>query len=585
MGASDLIALLFTHPGELRTLVSYKLLHLPTNDITQDPKASGWDREQMRICWNFLDLTSRSFAAVIKELKGELARVMCIYYLVLRGLDTIEDDMTIPLQAKLPVLVSFHEKLYQPGWTFTQSGPNEKDRQLLVEFDKVIAEFNLLAPRYQSIIADATAKMGGGMASYLELSGTKGVLKVEKWADYDLYCHFVAGLVGEGLTRLFSASGLESPLVGRQLTLANHMGLFLQKTNIVRDYAEDCEEGRFFWPAEAWARKGCDFSSQAEVAQGIEEHTAGQYRPVEGALGTRAMGVISTMLLDAMGHATYVLEYLLLLHEQSVFNFAAIPQVMAIATLDLLFNNPALLKRNLKIRKGQAVKLIIAATNPRDVAYLFRDYARSMHARLHSQDLNFAQWSIELSRIEVWCEAHFPTYVSSPKQIVGRKRSGADGGPPGVASRRKELERFRTERRAAAVAVAANPEMLAEGSSQIQLNMQSKEEKRKLQHKKEADELTYFMFLYTIALFAGVLVVALIAWEITVRYLHFLRHPGDSLAYRDIGPALALTLNSNPNSKLTAMLDWWMLHSGTAIRTSVTPYRPRWCKDYTSGKP
>jgi farnesyl-diphosphate farnesyltransferase len=32
--------------------------------------------------------------------------------------------------------------------------------------------------------------------------------------------------------------------------LSNSMGLFLQKTNIIRDYLEDIEEGRTFWPRE-----------------------------------------------------------------------------------------------------------------------------------------------------------------------------------------------------------------------------------------------------------------------------------------------------------------------------------------------
>ena len=30
----------------------------------------------MKDCWGFLDLTSRSFAAVIKELEGDLGRVV-----------------------------------------------------------------------------------------------------------------------------------------------------------------------------------------------------------------------------------------------------------------------------------------------------------------------------------------------------------------------------------------------------------------------------------------------------------------------------------------------------------------------------
>lgn len=64
------------------------------------------------------------------------------------------------------------------------------------------------------------------------------------------YCHYVAGLVGIGLSRLFSASELEDPLVGEDLERANSMGLFLQKTNIIRDYLEDQREGREFWPQE-----------------------------------------------------------------------------------------------------------------------------------------------------------------------------------------------------------------------------------------------------------------------------------------------------------------------------------------------
>ena len=30
------------------------------------------------------------------------------------------------------------------------------------------------------------------------------------------------------------------------------MGLFLQKTNILRDYLEDYVDGRAFWPASVW---------------------------------------------------------------------------------------------------------------------------------------------------------------------------------------------------------------------------------------------------------------------------------------------------------------------------------------------
>lgn len=70
------------------------------------------------------------------------------------------------------------------------------------------------------------------------------------------YCHYVAGLVGVGLSKLFSASKLEDPEVGQDTELANSMGLFLQKTNIIRDYLEDTQEGRAFWPQEASLHSG-----------------------------------------------------------------------------------------------------------------------------------------------------------------------------------------------------------------------------------------------------------------------------------------------------------------------------------------
>lgn len=171
-----MLGLLLTHPGEFRTLVQFYLFHEQKRDITaqQEHPNSGWDRQSMRRCWHFLDLTSRSFAAVIKELDGDLARTVCIllfflsnsdlfhvlthvlqiciYYLVLRGLDTIEDDMTIPDKVKQPILRSFHEKTVTPGWHFTENGPKEKDRQLLVEYAAVVEEVNLLKPEYVRVV-------------------------------------------------------------------------------------------------------------------------------------------------------------------------------------------------------------------------------------------------------------------------------------------------------------------------------------------------------------------------------------------------------------------------------------------------
>ena len=393
-------------------MITYKLWRDPLHDIQANPEESGWDRERMRACWAFLDATSRSFAAVIKELKGELSRVICIFYLVLRGLDTVEDDMTIKPEVKIPLLIDFYKKLNEPGWNFTESGPNEKDRQLLVEFDKVIAEYQLLNEGCRMVMSDICARMGAGMASYIEMGSSPAGLRMQTWKDYDLYCHFVAGLVGEGLSGLFVETNIERPLVALQLSLSNHMGLFLQKTNIIRDYAEDCHEGRSFWPMECWGKNGV-FERQVDVQLGVEETSpgSGTYRFADTREGKEAQAVLSSMLLDALSHATRSLDYLVLLHDQSVFNFCATPQVMAIATLDKLMNNADVYKKNVKIRKSLAVRLILFAVNPRDVSFTFLEFARSMHTKLSPSDPNYLRWCLELGRIETWCQSHFPSYV------------------------------------------------------------------------------------------------------------------------------------------------------------------------------
>lgn len=60
---------------------------------------------------------------------------MCVFYLVLRALDTIEDDMMIPNEQKIPLLQNFYRNLEDPDWRFT--GSQDKDAVLLVEFPVV----------------------------------------------------------------------------------------------------------------------------------------------------------------------------------------------------------------------------------------------------------------------------------------------------------------------------------------------------------------------------------------------------------------------------------------------------------------
>ncbi|MCI4395816.1 hypothetical protein PGIGA_G00196380 [Pangasianodon gigas] len=316
--------------------------------------------ESLRMCYVYLNQTSRSFAAVIQALDGELRHAVCIFYLVLRALDTVEDDMTIPLEKKVPLLHHFHTFLYQPDWCFTES--KEKDRQVLEDFPSISVEFRNLAQEYQDVISDICHRMGVGMAEFLEK-------KIGSMQEWDKYCHYVAGLVGVGLSRLFSASLLEDPEVGRDTELANSMGLFLQKTNIIRDYLEDQQEGRSFWPEEAWS----------QFASRLEDFSQPQHL-------SSALACLNLLVTDALRHVPDVIAYLSRLRNQSVFNFCAIPQVMAIATLSACYNNPLVFQGVVKIRKGQAVTLMMEATNMQAVQSMIAQYSQEILQKVSLSD-------------------------------------------------------------------------------------------------------------------------------------------------------------------------------------------------------
>lgn len=360
-----------------------KVWHTPVHErkVENEP-------ETQRICFDFLDKTSRSFSAVIQELNHELLVPICVFYLTLRGLDTIEDDTSIALETKEPLLRGFKDILDKDGWSFDGNRPEEKDRELLVQFHNVITEFKKMKPAYQAIIKDITDKMGNGMADYCRKAALDDA-SVKTIDEYDTYCYYVAGLVGEGLTRLFVESEFGNPALLQRPRLHKSMGLFLQKTNIIRDVREDNDDGRRFWPKEIWSKHVDDF----------EDLFKPEHREA-------ALNCSSEMVLNALEHVEECLFYLAGLREQSVFNFCAIPQAMAIATLELCFRNEVMFQRNIKITKGDACRMMMESTqNLYVLGGTFRRYARLIHKKNTPKDPNFLKISIACGQVSAPLES------------------------------------------------------------------------------------------------------------------------------------------------------------------------------------
>lgn len=118
------------------------------------------------------------------------------------------------------------------------------------------------------------------------------------------------------------------------------MGLFLQKTNIIRDYHEDLLDNRKFWPKEIWSK----------YAKSMDEFTLPQNEE-------QGLFCLSELVANAIEHVPDCLYYLAAVKEQSMFNFCVIPQVMAIATLELVFQNKNVLTGHVKLRKGTSCEV------------------------------------------------------------------------------------------------------------------------------------------------------------------------------------------------------------------------------------
>jgi farnesyl-diphosphate farnesyltransferase len=318
-------------------------------------------------CNDILNKVSRSFAEVIRQLPMGLSMDVLIFYLALRGLDTVEDDMQAfadDPRVKIDHLKVFYKYLSDETWCMKDVGEGDEKR-LLEEFYRCSRVFNRLNPESREVIADITRRMGEGMSQYVEKDLGQGTVTIK---DYDLYCHYVAGLVGEGLSKLFTCCGYEDVKVaGVSKTLANTMGLFLQKTNIIRDYLEDYVDGRAFWPQQVW-KKYTTTEDLGELAKPENR--------------TKAIHCLNELVTNALECVPECLQYLDLLQTPEVYRFCAIPQVMAIATLSELYNNGDVFTGVVKIRKGMACKLILDSGTVYGTHKAFYDFATDILSRI-----------------------------------------------------------------------------------------------------------------------------------------------------------------------------------------------------------
>ena len=207
-----------------------------------------------------LQAVSRSFAFGISRLKRDLRASVGLAYLICRILDTIEDAQWTDSWAQQQAFDTFDACMTNAPLetlsTWVQGFPksiNNGERALIADAAKIFTEFHSLTLSEKSAMLDPILSMSRGMREFAlrahREDALRPILKLRDLADVNTYCFFVAGVVGELLTRLVEEEIILRPN-GLKLSDEDgiHFGLFLQKINVLKDQWPDEKENRFLVP-------------------------------------------------------------------------------------------------------------------------------------------------------------------------------------------------------------------------------------------------------------------------------------------------------------------------------------------------
>ncbi|PYK47618.1 MAG: phytoene synthase [Verrucomicrobia bacterium] len=278
-----------------------------------------------------LEGVSRTFALTIPQLPSRLCRVVSNAYLLCRIVDTIEDEPSLSGARKDYFCRQFLRTLESArnAESFScqlcaslSSGTPPAEHELIRNIPRVIRITRSFSEPQREALQRCVHTMAKGMAEF-QLRGEKhGLQSLE---DLDQYCYFVAGVVGQMLTRLFC---LHSPEIAKNhdplMALAVSFGQGLQMTNILKDVWEDYQLGACWLPRKIFADEGFDLTDLPATRnrQGFERGIR------------RLIGISRGHLSDAVSYSLLIPK-----HETGIRNFCLWAIGLAVLTLRKINNH------------------------------------------------------------------------------------------------------------------------------------------------------------------------------------------------------------------------------------------------------
>ena len=332
-----------------------------------------------RLQAELLEHVSRTFALTIPELPPALRRVVANAYLLCRIVDTIEDEPRLATAEKRRFCTQFAAVV--GGRAGAAAFADElvprlsddtpaAEHTLIRETPRVIAITRTFSAAEQDALRTCVEVMAEGMAAFQEARTGCGLADL---AELDRYCYFVAGVVGEMLTRLFTEY---SPAIASHreplMALAVSFGQGLQMTNILKDVWEDRARGACWLPQDVFRDSGSDLA---------------QISP--GACGPGFTRGLKSLLGIAHGHLQNALRYTLLIpgNEPGIRLFCLWALGMALLTLRRIARNPGFSAGSEVKISRRSVKIVVAASR----LFVRNDFMLRMLFRLAGAGLPLAR--------------------------------------------------------------------------------------------------------------------------------------------------------------------------------------------------
>ncbi len=299
---------------------------------------------------------SRSFALTIPQLPEGLRQRVTTAYLLCRIADTIEDEETLPAEAKRSFFNEFNSLLLDHNMRpvrgfvdhllpFLSDGTLPAEKELVRQTELVFTSFFSFSERQREILARCLRIMSDGMLRFQE---TKNPAGLPALSDMIEYCYHVAGVVGEMLTELFCDHSEEiAAQRNGMLSLAPSFGQGLQMTNILKDVWEDQERGACWFPRDIFEGAGFDL-------QYLNKST---YSPQFGQGLARLVAIAHGCLKNALNYTLLIPR-----REVGIRKFCLWGIGMAVLTLQNIYNLPQYSSADhIKISR-RSVKAVILLT-------------------------------------------------------------------------------------------------------------------------------------------------------------------------------------------------------------------------------